>query len=108
MTTSAVLPGRRLPSKGQRYGSAVTWRPRLMVSSRMFASPRQCLRRLGLIIALRRCETAGRAVGDFDFGFPWQAVASFDQVLHVRVRTVLRAAFDSDVAAMPELVDVVF
>src|SRR5258708_33626652 len=55
----------------------------------------------------RRRKAARSAVGDLDLVFPWQAEGAGDHVLHEGVGTVHRAAFHRDVAAMPELIDIV-
>src|SRR4029079_12077873 len=55
----------------------------------------------------RRRETARRAVRHFDLILPRKAKRTGDHVLHEGVGAIHRAAFHRDVAAVPELVDVV-
>ncbi len=52
-------------------------------------------------------EPGRGAVGHLHLLLPRDEVLPGHQVLHERVRTVRRAALDGDVAAVPELVDVV-
>jgi hypothetical protein len=54
----------------------------------------------------RALDAARPLHGDrvFGFVFPGQTAASSDQVFHVRIRTIRRAAADGDVAAVAELV----
>jgi len=52
-------------------------------------------------------EPARGAVGDLDLVFPGQAEATGHHVLHEGVGTIHRAAFHRDIAAVPELIDVV-
>src|SRR4051794_38116026 len=55
----------------------------------------------------RRCKPARRAVGHLDLILPRQTERARHHVLHEGIRTIHRAALHRDVAAMPELVDVV-
>src|SRR5258708_19153540 len=55
----------------------------------------------------RRRKAARRAVGDLDLILPGQAEGAGDHVLHEGVGTIHRAALHRDIAAVPELVDVV-
>ena len=62
---------------------------------------------LGAVGSARDLETAARAVGDLDLVLPGQPVLAGNQIAHVGVRAILRAAFDRDKAAVTELVDIV-
>src|SRR5579875_1914169 len=53
-------------------------------------------------------ETAAGAIGDDDFILPRQAIASGGEIGHVGVWAIARASGDSHVAAMAELIEVVF
>src|SRR6202021_1366215 len=55
----------------------------------------------------RRRETARGAIGDLDLVFPGQAEGAGHHVLHEGVGTIHRATLHRDIAAMPELIDVV-
>src|SRR6267142_5792369 len=55
----------------------------------------------------RRREAAGGAVGHLDLILPWQPEGAGDHVLHEGVGTIHRAAFHRDIAAVPELIDIV-
>src|SRR5437879_4449002 len=52
-------------------------------------------------------KAAAGAVGDLHLVLPRQAILPRHEVVHVGIRTILRAAADGDEAAMAELVDVV-
>ena len=60
-----------------------------------------------LITSGRRRKSARRPVDGRDLGLPGQAVAPRHQIAHVRVGAIAGAAFDGDVAAVAELIDVV-
>src|SRR5690606_33147380 len=53
-------------------------------------------------------EATDRAVGDSDFIFPRQSILTGDQVVHETVGAVRGSALHRDVAAMTQLIDVVF
>src|ERR1700688_2328790 len=55
----------------------------------------------------RRREAARGAVGDLDLVFPRQPEGAGDHVLHEGIGTIHRAALHRDIAAVPELIDVV-
>src|SRR5947209_14228395 len=58
--------------------------------------------------ARRTREAAGRAIALFHLIFPRQPVTAGDEIAHIGVRTILRAAGNGRITAMPELVNIVF
>src|SRR3984957_4721812 len=61
-----------------------------------------------LIHPIRDGKAAARAVAHFDLVLPRQPILAGDQIADIAVGAILRAAFDGDIAAMAELIDVVF
>src|SRR4051812_12200189 len=80
-----------------------------LVGTLRFAHPTISLRRLRRLAKYpcRRRKPARRAIRHLDLILPRQTKCSRHHVLHEGIRTIHRAAFHRDIAAVPELVDVV-
>ncbi|EGE55512.1 hypothetical protein RHECNPAF_9300166 [Rhizobium etli CNPAF512] len=70
----------------------------------LFARELECF----TVAPRRLLEAAGRTVRDLHPILPRKVVFAGDEVVHVGIGRVTRAAGDSDIAAMAELVDIVF